>query len=1401
MTNSSRLSAMCDRIIEAGWLAAVVLVPLFFNIYSSRVFEPDKLTLLRSIALVMIAAWMVRTLEERLAPNRSAAETSASGNGASLTHGVTLRTPLIVPTLVLVAVYVIATVLSITPYTSLFGSYQRLQGTYTTFSYIVVFAMIVMNMRHRRQLDRLVTAVVMTSMPIAFYGLLQRGDGTTALDPLPWGGDVTTRVAANMGNAIFVAAYLIMAFFLTLGRIIEAFRIILREEESRWSDILRASAYIFVGAVQLIAFSFANSRGPLLGWLPGMFIFGLVGLLMLRVSLHSAQTSSTAGENSLELAYPPASTESSNRLGMLDVLKALGMSFVSIAFAAAGGLLAYSSFPGTPQVALAAAAALIGGLVPLLVAAGIRRTAARWLWASWIFFSVVGAVGIFELNFSDHPWVVEKRQSGAFGTLGALLESEGGSGKVRSLIWEGSVQLYLPHDPLIFPDGTTDALNFLRPLIGYGPEAMYVAYNRFYPPDLAHYEARNASPDRSHNETWDSLVITGAIGFAAEQFLFISVFFFALKFIGWIPNRKAAIAYVAMMILGGIAGAIGMAVLKHVNFMGAGWPGGVVAGTVLYVILFALFHFRISPRVYMFIAAILILIVNAAIFFATFTHESRGLVMALATVVSIVAFIILYFVSHRAFDETAGQPIAASGHVFVIIALFGGILAHYLEISLAGIAIAATRTYFWTFAGLLVVTGLNRVPADDPEPAAAPVQRPQPTPPVKTPPANVPRHKKKKAAGRVAPRPEPRPSFTRAAASPRWLGPTAAMALIGALILSTLGYEFITAPPLREHLVQPGDTVFTLANSYQVDANRILAANGVTQTQQLLLEPGKTIGVPPTYVSTRLIVDSLTRLPYQKNRESPGTLLMFVVTWLFGSVIALTELRRRDIIRPGNQVQATLTYVGVSIGVAFIYWMLHSMQVIEALKLVPGRPAASMNDLAQQFLALAEAMAGLLGWFYVLVFGMIAAIGLSLLSESPRTPRFASNLGLFCSLAAFPVAIVLFVSINFSAIRADIIFKQGQPYVNNNACDGSTLQCDIAIAHLKQALKYAPYEDFYMLALGASYLNKSAAAPDAPPILVESSTFDSILKIGADQTAQLNRRDALTAARVTLAHAREINPLNTDHSANLARLHRRWADLAVDDAERRLRLDQAGQFYVEATALSPHNAQLWNEWAVVYFSLWDLASRLRDQANAQAATLEAQNQQAAADAAMQAAQAKLEESLRLDTLFPDTYWYLANLDFALGKTAEAEAALLKVLELSPGNTDAWGRLTEQYLQTGNITQAAQLTADFVNSNPTFLTGWRYLAQRIYPPLGRLTEAIDAAQRSVELSVNNSDHWGDLLTLAQLLGQAGNLPEALAMAQQAYEAAPEENKPTVQGLLDAIQAAMSGGAIPTPSPTP
>lgn len=1313
MTNSTRLSAFCERLIEAGWLAALVLAPLFFNVYSSRVFEPDKLTMVRSIALVMIGAWSIKWLEERKSDR-------------ARTDRITWRTPLVLPTLILVGLYLAASALSVVPRVSFMGSYQRLQGTYSTFSYIVIFFMLLLTMRRREQLDRLVTTVVMTSLPIAFYGLLQHGDGATSIDPLPWGGDVTSRVASNMGNAIFVAAYLIMAFFLTLSRIIDSFRAILTEKESRLSDILRASSYVFIGAVQLIAFGFADSRGPLLGWLPGMFIFGLVGLLLLRVSLHSqAATDADPAEVQFPIKVP-------------DVVKALGVSLVSIAGAGAGAFLIFNLFP-VPKISLVVVAALLGGLLPLIIVAGIRRTAARWLWASWIFFMMVGAAGLFLVNFSDHPTMIELRAGGAFGRLAVLFETEGGTGEVRSLIWEGAAKLVLPHDPLQFPDGSVDNLNGLRPLIGYGPESMYVAYNPFYPPDLAHLEARNASPDRSHNEVWDSFVITGGIGFVVEQFLFLSVFFFALKFIGWIPNRRAARLLIGLMVAGGVAGAVLLGVALKPNFFGPGWTGGVTGGLVLYVVAFALFHYQISRRVYVIIAAILIGILDLAIFGATFSRENRTLEMTVATVGGLVLFGALYAIGRAVFGQTAGQPIEMSGHIFLIIALFGGILAHYLEIGLAGIAIASTRTYFWTYAAVLVVAGLKLVPVDEPEtkPAAPPARLPANE--AVTEATNVPRHKKKMAQrGPVVPVSARRES--RRSQAP-WLGSVLVLALIGALVLSTLGYEFITSS---------------------------------TQSQG-----------PAVTDATRLIVNSLTRLPYQNNRESLGALLMFFVTWLFGGLLSITELRRRNLLAAKDALPAAAVWYGASIGLALAFWLLHANTLMGLSKIIQGTQITTLDQYAQrvkELLTLAETVGGLLAAFYgVVLLIMLGIAALSMYQARTWQSKSASDWGLAAILPVVIGVLVLVITTNLNSIRADTIYKQAEPLRTQG-------QWDVAIAHYKRVLELAPDEDFYYLWLGAAYLERASQAQEGQSVLaMTGNSLSGILKLTFQQTYSLSKQDSLLAAQTVLENARLLNPLNTDHSANLARLYRRWADLyAADPAVRKDRLAQADAQYKIATTLSPNNAILWNEWSTVLMAEADVARGAEDTAGAEALIADAQ--------------AKLDQSLALDQQFEQTYLIRAQLARSQGQTDEARRNYELAMKWNPNSTDAWGGLTDMLVAQGNYTEVETITLAYLKDHPDFLPGLRTLARNVYFPQNRLAEALAAQQRVVQVGASDTNIWDDQRVLAILLAQTGQLDLALQAAQQALSKAPQANQAEINSLIAQLQGSL-GITTPVTATTP
>ena len=106
----SKLSRWCDGLIEAGWLIAVIGTPLFFNIHSSRVFEPDKLTLLRSIALLMITAWIIKFIDTQ---GWRSLDWLKWKNPNSI-----WKMPFVLPTAILVLVYILSSILSVTPFVS-----------------------------------------------------------------------------------------------------------------------------------------------------------------------------------------------------------------------------------------------------------------------------------------------------------------------------------------------------------------------------------------------------------------------------------------------------------------------------------------------------------------------------------------------------------------------------------------------------------------------------------------------------------------------------------------------------------------------------------------------------------------------------------------------------------------------------------------------------------------------------------------------------------------------------------------------------------------------------------------------------------------------------------------------------------------------------------------------------------------------------------------------------------------------------------------------------------------------------------------------------------------------------------------------------------------------------------
>jgi len=1059
----TKLSAFCDKVIEAGWLTAIIVVPLFFNVYSSRVFEPDKLTLLRSIVLVMVTAWLIKLIEQGV---RVQPEERADGTRPGLwirARAWMAHTPLVLPTVLLVMIYILSTIGSITPRISLLGSYQRLQGTYTTFSYIVVFFLMLQHLRTREQINRLVTTAILTSIPISLYGILQH----YALDPLPWGGDVVTRVAANMGNSIFVAAYLIMVAPLTLARIVDTFTAILKEEQSAIADVILGACYIFTLAIQVICIFFTQSRGPWLGLFAGLFFFVLT----------------------------------------LGVTK-------------------------------------------------------RQRWVAWTAISLAMVIGIFlvVLNLPNTPLAPIKKMP-YVGRLGTLLETESGTGRVRILIWEGNVALLSPHPPLEFPDGRIDRLHFLRSLIGYGPESMWVAYNRFYPPDLAHVEARNASPDRSHNETFDALVITGLLGFLAEMFLFASAFYYGFRWLGLIGDALQRNIFIGLWIGGGVFGAAFFGLWKGPEFIGVGLPFGIALGLGAYLIIHA----------------------------------------------------ILFY--HRGGERIGGV------YETLLIALVAAIMAHFVEIHF-GIAIAATRTYFWTYAGLMVTI--------------AHVLRPEQTA-VAVPEGPQEQGKKRRKKRRKKRSGQPAPP-TRFSGAEHWLRPVMGYALPLAIILATMGYDFTT------------------------NQQGLSSAAGIIKTSLT------------------------THLRAGQPVSSPAMLFLFVITIALSTAITVAELSKQGIFaREGASWWKAML---VTVALAASLWLVAAFILASRLAAVTGQ---------SQLMKLASLVASILPLYYVLLFTLLGMLAAALPRREPVADTFVrpGNWWLYPLLAV--ITIYLIATTNLNVIVADTYFKQAEPYHNRQMWDASI------ILHQK-AVKLAPKEDYYYLFLGSAFLEKAKSVPVYQSVWPYPLTVEKVINLAPREISQLGKSDLLECSRLVLERARQINPLNTDHTANLGRLYRTWAELVPDPEQRTEKIRTALKYYEQATSLSPHNAQLWNEWGLVYFVLGDYQSAIE----------------------------KYQHSLTLDTEFPQTYLSLGDAYMATQQLDLAADAYQKALALQPDIPQAHSVLGYIYAQQGRIEDAIRENLAVVKLSPQDYNAHKNLAL-FYQQQGRLDEALAEAQVALSLA--------------------------------------------------------------------
>ena len=505
--------------------------------------------------------------------------------------------------------------------------------------------------------------------------------------------------------------------------------------------------------------------------------------------------------------------------------------------------------------------------------------------------------------------------------------------------------------------------------------------------------------------------------------------------------------------------------------------------------------------------------------------------------------------------------------------------------------------------------------------------------------------------------------------------------------------------------------------------------------------------------------------------------------------------------------------MGLHAAVVWGGWLIYGM--IQSGRLIPG---AGGTDLDSQL----DHVAGHFALYTWIVVIWLIAAGTVYAWPWLRERRLPSGnrlaIGATAGVVLAAIFFTIIANVNIGLVRADIIYKQGQQFDSQRNWISS-------IELYRRALLARTTEDHYMLFLGRSLLEQAKQANAEGAFKLDANpTVNEVLALTPQQTSQMNESELLRAAEVILNEAQRVNPLNTDHTANLARLYRTGADLTDDGDLRQEMLDKSIAQYNMAVTLSPNAAHLWNEKGSAH-----LARRERDLAE----------------------EAYLY-SLELDPIFEQTYlliadFYLNNeetiakacerlkegieynprnaqlqsyLGVCLARTEDFEGAIaanMRVLEIAPSNTGAMRNLSILHRDLGQNDEAlawAERTVEAVGSTDekvrlqqelliplyqsqgqTDKLAEQYESMRaadpantnvlrnlynIYVTANDSAKTINVLQALVQLEPDNFQHH---LALGQQYLAVGQIAAARQPLEQALALAPDDQQTAIQALIE------------------
>ncbi|MFH1826375.1 MAG: O-antigen ligase family protein [bacterium] len=433
-----------DFAIEILILVIIFVMPTIFDRRLGIVFSGTKAAWMRVFGVLLLSVWSLKLIITRQ-------------------HRF-VRTILDWPVACFLLGTTVATLTSVHVYTSFAGFYGRYEGLSSWYLFAIFFFVVTNYIHSFEQLKRIVVMVMSASTVMAVYSIIQRHEW----DPYMWGGVITwQRVIGTIGQPNFLAAYMLMAFFLLLALFM------MRKPGYRqaidWpAQLLPIGLFAFAQlAFLFIIYNFEAQDV----WL---WYFGFVLI--------------TASAVSFAYYYKQLHSK------VFDVVVGLSIIviYISILYTQSRG--GYMGF--------------FTGSVLFAIVAG-----RRWIFANWqkigilgFFIILISGVTMLRPEYSPFERFASEVTTKS-NAQESQLELKGAAGS-RGETWKSAFRIIADY-----------------PVFGIGPEVLKMVFPR-YETDLFRFkEAFHVKQDRCHNETFDVGVTKGLITFCL--YIWLLYLFFA----------------------------------------------------------------------------------------------------------------------------------------------------------------------------------------------------------------------------------------------------------------------------------------------------------------------------------------------------------------------------------------------------------------------------------------------------------------------------------------------------------------------------------------------------------------------------------------------------------------------------------------------------------------------------------------------------------------------------------------------------------------------------------------------------------------------------------------------------------------------------------------------------------